>query len=801
MDVVWQDLRLTLRTLVRDPGFAAIIVLTLGVGIGINTAVFSLVHSILLAPLPYREADKLAMVWTDIPGQGVHEAGSAYANIEDWRAQNRVFEDLATYDPTSLTLTGREWPEQISAALVSANLFSVLGVAPSLGRPFTLEEEHQRAPVVVLSHDLWQRRFAGSPDATGQAIELGGRPFQVIGVMPAGFGFPDRNTQLWLPQTLLTDWDASGVRRGTGAWRVVGRLQSGVTPERARTDMRAIATRLEQMYPGDNAGLGINVVPLFDQVTGYSVRLALWTLFAAVGLVLLIACANAAHLILARGMDRSPEFALRAALGATTPRLLRQALTENLVIAVAAGIAGLVLAVGGLRVLVALAPAAMPRLDEIGVDGPVLIYAAAVSLCAGILSGIAPALSLSRVGLFALLKEGRGSTRRSFGHRVRNLLIVFQFTLAIILVFGANLLIRSLTNARSVDPGFESENVLMANLSVESPSERTTFYEQVLRDVQAIPGVRAAAIVEDLFISGAPSRLITIEGRVTDQPSFEQIRIDAIDGEFFQAMGVPFREGRGFSASDGADAAPVAIINETMARRSWGEESAVGKRFRTGAADSEAPWIEVVGVVGDMHRQGLEREPIPQVFRPYAQAQSRNMNLLVRSDAPLPGLIAAVRSRIAAIDGIVPLYAVTTVAQALDRYLVQRRFQTFLLGLFASVALVLAAVGIYGLIQHSVVRRTREMGVRVALGARSERLVWMILRQGFALALPGLAAGIVCALWLSDAVSALLFGVATSDLTNIVVTSGILLLTTFAACYVPARRAARVDPLTALRCQ
>jgi predicted permease len=798
MDVLWQDLRHALRTLRRDVGFTAVIVLTLAIGIGANTAVFSIVHSTLLTPLPYRDHGRLTMIWTDIGARGVHEAGSAYANIQDWKTQNRVFEDLATFDPTSLTLTDGEWPEQISTARVSANLFPLLGVAPVIGRSFPPEEEQQGASVVVLSHTLWQRRFSASPDAIGRTIEIGGRPFQVLGVMPDRFGFPERNTQLWLPQTVFTDWDATVARRGTDAWRVIGRLQSGVSLEHARSDMSVIASRLERTYPSANAGLGINVVPLYEQLTGHSFRLALWTLFGAVGLVLLIACANAAHLILARGMDRGQEFSVRLALGATTPRLIRQMLTENFLISLAAGIAGLLLAFGGLRLLIAFAPAGLPRLDEIGIDGPVLIYAAGVSLAAGVLFGTAPALSFSRGSPFGLLREGRGLTRRS-GYRARNLLIVFQFTLAIILVFGANLLIRSLMEARSVDPGFVPANVLMANLSVESSAQRVTFFEQVLQEVQAVPGVSAAGIVEDLFISGAPNRAITIEGRAADESSFEQIRIDAIAGEFFQAVGVPFREGRGFSGSDGIGAAPIAIINETMARRFWPGESPVGKRFRTGGPGSDAPWIEIVGVVGDMHRQGLESTPIPQVFRPYAQAPSRNMNLLVRSGAPLAGLTSTIRTRIAAIDRSVPLYHVSTVEQALDGYLLERRFQTFLLGLFSVIALILAAVGIYGLMQYSVARRTREMGMRMALGARSETLVMMILRQGLALTLPGLVAGIVCALWLSESISALLFGIEASDLTNILSTSGILLVSALVACYIPARRAARIDPVRALQ--
>ncbi len=798
MDVLWQDLRHALRRFRRDVRFTLVIVVTLAVGIGVNTAVFSLVRSTLLQPLPYAAPDRLAMIWTALPAQGVHEARSAYANIRDWEAQNRVFEDLATFDPTSLTLTDGEWPEQISAALVSANLFSLLGVAPAIGRAFSPEEGRRRAPVVVLSHQLWQRRFGASLDAIGRTIQIAGSPFEVVGVMPENFGFPQRFTQLWLPHTLFTDWNATAAQRGTGAWRVIGRLRAGVSLEQARSEMRTIAAGLERRYPDENAGLGINVVPLHEQVTGHSFRVALWMLFGAVGLVLLIACANAAHLILARGMDRSEELALRQALGAPTVRLIRQAMTENLVIALVAGIVGFLLAKGGIHLLIALAPPSLPRIHEVGIDSSVLIYTAALSLTTGVLFGTAPALRASRRRSLGLVRAGRGSRQREGGHRAHSLLIVFQFALAIILVFGANLLIRSLIAARSVDTGFVSENVLLANLSVPSAAQRMVFYERVLREVEAIPGVRTVGLIEDLFISGAPSAAITIEGRATEETGFEPISSDAIAGEFFHAMGVPFREGRGFSPSDGAEAAPVAIINETMGRRFWPGESPVGKRFKPGGPDSDAPWIEVVGVVGDMRRQGLESEPIAQLFVPYAQAPSRNMNLLVHGAVPVTRLTSTIRERIASIDKTVPLYQVTTVADALDDYLVHRRFRTFLLGFFSAIALILAAVGIYGLMTYSVARRTHEIGVRIALGASSRGLVLMILRQGISLAIPGLAAGIVGALWLSQTVSALLFRVSASDLTNILATSGGLLFIALVACYVPARRAARVDPMTVL---
>lgn len=799
MDILRQDVRYALRTLRRDRGFAAVVVLTLAVGIGLNTAVFSVVRAVLLEPLPYKDPDRLVMLWSGLPERGVQDATSAYANVLDLKAQTRAFESLATFDPISLTLTDGEWPEKTSAVKASAHLFSVLGVAPALGRVFSLQEERQRAAVVVVGQGLWRRRFGGSPDIVGRTLEIGGAPFQVIGVMPEGFAFPDEQSQLWLPQTLFTDWEATLAERGTGPWRVVGRLKPGVTLPAAREELSVLAGRLEQMHGTANAGLRFDAVTLHDQVTGTAFQMALWTLFGAVGLVLLIACANGAHMILTRGLNRAHEVALRVALGASTSRLIRQALTESLLLSLAAGVAGVLLAWAGLRLLVALAPGNLPRLAEIHVDSAVLLYATAVSVAVGIAFGVAPTLGLSRSPLFDALREGRNPSQRTRGHSVRNLLIVFQFALAIILVFGASLLVQSLIRARGVDPGFQVENVLMANLSVESSAQRIPFYEQVVRDVRTIPGVGAVGLVEDLFISGAPSRPVTIEGRGAGEPAVTPLRIDAIAGDLFHTLGVPLREGRGFSPADGPDAPPVAIVNETMARRFWPGESPLGKRFRTGGPQSEAPWTEVVGVMADMYRQGPERAPIPQAFRPYVQEPSRNMVLLIRTAQPAPGLAAAVRARLAAIDRTVPLYSVTTVAEASARYLLQRRFQTVLLGLFSAIALLLAALGIYGLIQYSVAQRTREIGVRIALGGSSGRVVAMVLRQGLAVAVPGLAMGMTGALLLSHALSSLFFGVAASDWTSIVVTSAVLLLAATLACYLPARRAARIDPLTALR--
>ena len=794
MDRLRQDVRYALRTLRRDAGFSAMIVLTLAIGIGVNTAVFSVVRSVLLEPLPYEDADRLVMVWSDLPAEGVHEARSSYANVQDWRAGNRVLEDLALFDGTTLTLTGGEWPERISGVTSSANLFSLLGAAPALGRTFSAEEEALGAPVVVLSDALWRRRFGASPDAIGRDLEVGGVRYEVIGVMPEEFSYPDPETQLWLPLPVIADGDGGAVR-GTGPWTVIGRMRPGVTLEQARGEMSAVATRLEQAYPDSNAGLTISLVPLRDAVTGGSFRLALWTLFGAVGLVLLIACANGAHMILVRGINRSREVALRIALGAGTGRIVRQALTESMVLSTLAGVVGILLALGALRLLVALAPAGIPRLEEVGLDPAVLVYATGVSVVVGILFGMAPVLGFSRGPLAQALREGRSASERTRGQIARKVLIVFQFALAIVLVFGASLLIRSLVAAGEVDHGFDPEGVLMANLSVQDEARRLPFYDQVVREVGAIPGVEAMGIVEDLFISGAPNLPIAVEGSEAGTVLAE-MRVDAIAGDFFRTMGVPLRAGRTFSATDGAGSVPVAVVNETLARRFWPNESPVGKRLTIDGAPLP---VEVVGVVGDMRRAGPEREPIAQMFVPYEQAPSRNMILLVRAGGSPEALAATIRTRLAAIDRTVPLYRVTTVDEAMDGYLTQRRFQTLLLGLFSSIALLLAAVGVYGLIQYSVSQRTREIGVRMALGGTPGQVVSMVLRQGLALALTGLALGMVCALLLSRALSALLFGVGAADPLNILLTSLLLLLTTLLACWLPARRAARIDPMEALR--
>jgi putative ABC transport system permease protein len=792
MDVLIQDSRHSLRALFRDFGFTATITLTLAIGVGANTAVFGIVRSIMLRPLPYEDSDRLAMVWSSVPSQSVQESSSSYGNIQDWTARNRVFEDLAAFDPLNVTLAGEEWPEQVSAAKVTFNLFSLLRVSPALGRTFTADEEQLQAPVVVLSHETWQRRFAGSRDALGKPLVVGGQSFEVVGVMPEGFGYPDKDAEMWLPISTFENWSAVSTRRGTDTWRVIGRLLPGVSVEKARDELRVIAAELEREHPDANAGLTVDVVSLADSVTGAPLRQTLWTLYGAVALVLLIACANVAHLYLVRGMDRAQGYAVRLALGATAPRLIRHALTESIVLSLLAALASVLVAVVGLRLFVALAPANIPRVDEIAIDPTVLVYGIGLSLLTGIVCAIAPAVSYSRSGPYQALREGRGAVTKTFAQRARTPMVAAQFALAIILVFGANLLIRSFLEARRVEYGFDSTNVLIANLSAASPEGRVSFYERTLQESSTIPGVRSVGLVEEVFISGSPNASITVEGAA---PRSVPFRRDGIDGDVFGTLGVPLLEGRTFTASDGPDDVPVAIVNQTMAEQFWPGASPIGRRFRF----NSSPWLEVVGVVADMRRQGPERAPIAQAFRPYVQDPSRNMVLLVRTEQAAGNLTETLRARVAAIDRSVPLYGVSTLTQAMDQYLLGRRFQSYLLALFSAVALILAAVGIYGLMQYAVRQRTREIGLRMAVGAVSREVTLMFLGQGLKVALPGLVVGIFAAVRISEAMTSLLFGVGAADVSTIVVTSAVLVLATLLACYVPARRAARVDPLTALR--
>ncbi|HEX6650911.1 MAG TPA: ABC transporter permease [Pyrinomonadaceae bacterium] len=803
-DEFMQDLLLGFRMLRKHSASTTIIVLTLAIGIGANIAIFSVVNGLLLRALPYQDSDRLVFLWAASPAQNVQERPVALATTSDWRDQNTSFEDLAVFDPTSVTLTGAGDPEQVMSVRASANLLPLLGVTPLLGRTFTPDEARQKSRVAVISYGLWQRLFGASQDVLGHTLEIDGASSQVIGVMPESFEFPKAGIALWEPNTLTANWERQQAQRGAGSWRVVGRLKPHVTLDQAQTEMNTIAERLEHAFPESNKDLSVNLVPLRIQLTGRNVRLALWVLFGAVICVLLIACTNAANLMLARGIAREREMEIRMALGAGRMRLIRQLLTESSLVALLAGVVGLLVAFVSLKVLISSSSISIADVDHVGINGRVLVFTVMVSLLTGLLFGIAPALKISQSRPGAVLHGTRTVSGGVAGSRLRGLLIVAEFGLAVSLLSGAGLLVRSFMHLQAVDPGFDPTQILILQTA---PAQNNTsdqirlFYRQVNERLAALPGVESVGLSEEIFISGNPQALITIEHDSAN--SAESLRIplrqDDVTEGFFRTLRVPLRHGRFFDVQDSQGSVPVTIINETMARRCWRSEETLGRRFKLGAANSNSPWLTVVGVVGDMRRQGLEREPIAQVFLPHEQSPSRRMNVLLRTKSEPTQLAAVVGNEIRSIDKTVLIYGISTLESRLDTAVAARRFQTWLLTLFSALALLLAAIGIYGLLHQSVALRIREIGTRMALGAQPRDVLRLIIGEGISLALCGTGVGWLLALWSMRVLSGLLFGITANDPTTFIAVPLLLLSVAVLACYLPARRATRIDPIVALR--
>ncbi len=804
LDTTAQDVRYAVRTLRKSAGFATTAVAVLALAIGANTAMFSVLNAVLLRPLPYPSPEQLAMLWSEIPSQGVREGRSAYRSIEQWRSQSESFADIAFFDPVSVTLTGATEAEHISVARVSPNFFGLLGVQPLRGRTFSEEEAEQRQRLALISHSFWQTRFGGSPDAIGASIELDGRPSRVIGVIPASFHFPGAGADVWEPHTMFPDWEGLRRARGAGSWFVVGRVKANVTVEQAQAEMNAIARRLDDESSLADRNRGITVVPLSLQVIGPRPRLALWMLAGAVFFVLLIAATNVASLSLARSASREREIAVRAALGASRGRIVRQLFVESLTLAVFSGLLGLLVAWAGIRVILAVKPGNLARLNEISLDPHVLGWASAFCLLTGILVGLAPAITMARRNLRPSVQEaGRGIAGGVAARGIRRALVVTEFALAIILLLGAGLLVRSLWSVQNVHLGFRPERVLSVQLSTPvlmAAGQRTSFYERVLERIESLPGVASAGIIGDLFIGGNPERIATAEGDARTTSWRLRFRSDEVSAGLFKALGVPLLRGRFFSPADRADSPRVAIVNDAMARRLWPGGDPVGKRIKLGPGDSAGPWITVVGVVGDMRRQGPENAPIPQMFEPLAQNPSRLATLLVRTSLNDPlQMVGPVQAAVRRVDKHAPLYGVATLEYRLGTFLAERRFQTSLLIGFSVVALLMAAIGIYGLIQYSIATRTKEIGIRMAVGAQAADIFRMVIREGLNLSLTGLALGLVGALWLGRGASSLLFGVTATDPLTFITVSLLLTAVAAAACYLPARRAMKVEPIAALR--
>jgi len=803
--------------MLQAPAFTLAAVLTLVLGIGANTAIFSVVNAVLLRPLPYRDSERLVQVAGAEPSTPI--AGTSYRSFELWKSQSRSFEDMAVYYKNTgfsrVVIGGIQEPEAVQAGFTSANLFSLLGVPPKIGRVFTSDEEKGRDRVALISEPLWRRWFGSAPDVIGKTLRVDDKLFTVIGVMPSKFQFPGRDTQLWMPITTHGRWAEQMTRdpnHGRGfymRWNMVARLKMEVSKEAAQAEMSRIVAQLEQQDPDLNMGAGVSVVPFRVEIA-QSARLSLLVLLGAVMFVLLIACSNVANLMLSRATTREREMAIRAALGAGHSRLIRQLLVESTMLSVISGFFGLALAAVAVRVLAVHGPANFPRLDQAGVDGSVLAFTMSISMLAAIAFGLLPAWKASAADpggrLSDALKAG-GRTSSGFAGQsgVRSLLVVFECSLSVVLLTGSGLLLRSLVAIGAVDPGFRPEHVLTMRLDLPAkmPDERrTAFYKELFEQVGALPGVQRVGGVSRLFDLGpAPNlALRAIEGRESEPANSEfSVSWSTASGEYFEAMGVPLFKGRFFSHQDGPNSPLVAIIDESMARQYWPNQDPVGKRFkgqdRRGGNDD---WLTVIGVVGNMRRHGLENQPRPHVFEWDDQTHVAP-ELVVRTAGEPSRLAVALRTAVRSIEPSVVIVSIMTMEQQLDQQTALRRFQTRLLGIFALLAVVLAGIGIYGVMHYSMTQRTREIGVRMALGATTQNVLRMVLRQGLTPALIGVAVGLVGSWWLTGFLKSMLYAVTPTDPLTFISVAALLLGVALSATAVPAWRATRVDPWASLR--
>ena len=805
MESLLQDVRYSVRALIAKPGFAAVAVITLALGIGATTAIFSVVNSVLIRPLPYAEAERITSIGPVFQDKGQGPGYNSYPNFADWRDQSRSFERMAAYRSRGVVVTGGGEAERIDGARVSSDFFSTLRVQPLLGRTFTAEEEKPGSPLsVVISYRLWQRRAGGDPNILEQSLTLDGRSYTIIGVMPDGFEFPLLGEMdLWTSVSL----DGQSLQeRGAQMYGVIARLKPDVGLEQAQADISTIVGRLAAQYHEQNKEMPVAVVGLQEQMV-QSVRPALLILLGAVGFVLLIACANVANLLLVRASLREKEMAIRAALGASRARLIRQLLTESLILALAGAAVGLLLALWGIDLLVAAGPDNIPRLNEIRIDSYALIFTTCVTVLTGLTFGLMPALENSKLDLNRSLKEGARSSSASRG-RLRKALVVSEVALALVLLVGAGLLVKSFYRLQQVDPGFNPEGVL--TLRVALPPARYSeddriiaFYDEALGRIKRLPGVESAASVSFSPLSNATFFIgFTAEGWPPRAPSelpSAQFRLASPD--YFAAMRIPITRGRGLTEEDRKQSSPVAVINAEMARRYFAGEEPVGKRLslQESLGESEPAWREVVGVIGDVKQFGLDDEVRPEIYVPYAQQPTNSMTIVVRAAVDPATLAGAVKDEIKAIDKDQPVHSVATLESYVDRSVAGRRFSTVLLMAFGALALVLAAVGVYGVMSYTVAERTREIGIRVALGAERRHILRLVVGQASVLLGAGLATGLAGAFALTRVMEGLLFGVSATDTVIFMTVPIALAAIALLASYIPALRAAKVDPMIALR--
>ncbi len=805
METLLSDIRYGFRMILKSPGFTIVAVLALALGIGANSAIFSVVNAVLLRALPFEQQEQLVHVWGTHVKRGTDRNAASYLDFADFRDQNQVFEHMAGYTESVVILTGVDAPEQLSGTFASGDLFAVLKARPALGRVFTHEDEPPTSVrVAVISYGLWQRRFAGDTKLIGQQIMLDGVSRTVIGVMPPDFAFPleAKKTEFWIPINPTTE---TNKERGAHYLSVIARLKPGVSLQQAQAEMTTIASRLEQQYPDKNAGRGISLISMYENVVG-KIRTTLLILLGAVGFVLLIACANVANLLLARAASRQKEIAIRTALGANRWRIVRQLLTESILLSVVGGGLGLLLALWGLDLLVSVMPADLPRMKEIGLDGRVLSFTLLISVLTGIIFGLAPALQASRTELNESLKEGgRSSTEGIRRNRVRSLLVVSQVALSLVLLIGAGLLIRSFKQLRDVNPGLNPHRVLTAVVALPDAKYREdpqiiSFFQQVLQRAAALPGLEAVGAVSPLPLSGDMAQnLLTIEGRPPLPPGEKNVTHSrVVSADYFRAMGIPLVKGRYLSEQDNKNAPRVVIINETVARKYFPGEEALGKRIDVTIAEDNL--AEIVGIVGDVKHHTLDKESGPECYFSYQQIPSPYMTLVARSKADDPSALASgLRQAVEQVDKDQPLSDIRPMEQLLADSLASRRFNMLLLGIFSALALTLAAVGIFGVMNYSVTQRTHEIGIRMALGARERDVLKMVVGQGMMLTLIGVAIGLVAAFALTRLMASLLYGVTATDPWTFAGVALVLSLVALLASFIPARRATKVDPMVALR--
>ncbi len=798
MRTLLQDLRYGARMLLKKPGFTLIAVAMLALGIGANTAIFSAVDALLLRPLPFLDPNRLVMIWENDTQEGNSRNPVAPANFVDWRKQQRVCSELGYFTQASgLNLTGGDEPERVTGIFVSQNLFSLLGAQPQLGRSFLSEDLKERGGLVVmLSHGLWQRRFGGSPEVIGKPLTLDGAAFTVVGVMPAGFQLHEE-ADLWG----LTLNGEVATMRGQHFLRVMGRLKPEVTLDQARADFSLIGSQLEQQYPETNKGYGVNVLSLREQLAGHA-QLTLWVMFGAVGFVLLIACANVANLLLARAAGRQREMAIRSAIGAGRSRLVRQLLTESMLLALSGGALGVLLAFWGVDWIAAIG-ANVALAPEIKIDLRILGFTFLVTALTGIIFVLAPALAASRPDLNDALKEGARSASDS-SNRMRNLLVISEVALALALLAGAGLLIRSFVRLQQVEPGFDPNNVLTmqfapSGVKYDEREQIAAFYEQLVERVQATPGVRSAAAISRIPLAGDRSTSgLTIEGRPPSPGEQREVHYRVVTPGYFRTMKIPLRQGRELTGQDNARTPPVALVNQTMANKHWPGEDAVGKRIRLGP-NPNSQWITIAGVVGDAQNFGLENDALPEVYLPNLQAPTGRMRLVVRTDVEPLSLVTAIKETVRSLDKDMPFAQVATLEQLLAKSVAHRRLSLSLLGVLALIALAMAAAGIYSVMSYTVTMRTHELGVRVALGAQAADVMKLVVGQGIRLALAGIAAGLLASFALTRLMTNLLYGISATDPLTFIAVAAALVVVALVACFVPARRAMKVDPMVALR--